>query len=110
MIYLASPYSHENPAVREYRYQATLAHCAMMIRQGQIVYSPIVHHHPIAKAYDLPGDFSFWQRICLAMLERADELHVLCLDGWRQSRGVTAELAFALKYSIPHVLVERDDA
>lgn len=92
MIYLASPYTHPDPAVMQRRFEDARAATAALLSRGEIVYSPIVHGHAIAIAHDLPKDWGFWQRHCFAMLERADNLYVLMLDGWEQSRGVRAEL------------------
>lgn len=37
----------------------------------------------------------FWLPHCLPMLTAADRVHVLCLDGYRESEGVTWELEVA---------------
>ena len=92
MIYLASPYSHPDPAVMQRRFEDVRAVTAALLRRGEIVYSPIVHGHAIATAHELPTDHDFWLRHCFAMLERADNLHVLMLDGWKESKGVQAEI------------------
>jgi hypothetical protein len=55
VIYLASPYSHPNPAVREQRFQAACQAAAALLRSGQAVFAPIVHSHPLV-AYGLLGD------------------------------------------------------
>lgn len=41
MIYLASPYSHPAPAVRQERYEAACAATATLTREGHPVFSPI---------------------------------------------------------------------
>jgi len=100
MIYLASPYSHENPAVKEERFHAACACAAEMMRSGMHVFSPIAHTHPIA-AHGLPGDWAYWQTYDRAMLSRCDELVVLCLPGWKESTGVQAEIKIARELGIP---------
>ena len=94
MIYLASPYSHADPAVRETRYQAACHATAALLKAGFVVFSPIVHSHPLV-AFDLPTGWDFWERIDRAYLSRCDEVVVLTLDGWQQSTGVRAEIAIA---------------
>jgi hypothetical protein len=59
MIYLCSPYTHPDPAVREARYEAACRTAAHLMRSGKIVFSPIAHSHGIAQ-YGLPKDWSFW--------------------------------------------------
>lgn len=102
-IYLASPYSHPNPAVREARYVAACKKTAQYARKGIAVFAPIVHSHPVA-AYMDPCDcmnFDLWMKLDLPILKDAAEMHVLCIDGWRSSKGVTREIEFAEYNSIP---------
>ena len=100
LIYLASPYSHQDKQIQERRFQAVCQQAALMMRAGNLVFSPIAHTHPIA-AFGLPGDWAFWQRYDRAMLERCDELAVLQLDGWEKSVGVQAEIAIAKELNLP---------
>lgn len=94
MIYLASPYSHPDPAVRQQRFRAACRAIANMLRAGEVVFSPIVHSHPLVE-FALPTAWSFWERIDRAHLERCDEVAVLMLDGWQESVGLRAEIAIA---------------
>ncbi len=100
MIYLASPYSHESPAVEEERFHAVCARAAEMMRAGVHVFSPIAHAHPISH-YGLPGDWSYWEAYDRAMLTRCDALTVLRLPGWERSTGVQAEIQIARELGIP---------
>ena len=94
MIYLCSPYTHADPGVVEQRFDAACRAAAMLIWQGKTVFSPIAHSHPICR-FGLPGDWEFWGRHDLEHLAVCDEVVVLKLDGWRESRGVQAEVAQA---------------
>lgn len=105
MIYLASPYSHPDPAVREVRFQAACRKAAEMIRYGIIVFSPIAHAHPIA-AHGLPGGWAFWVEYDRAFIEMCAEMWVLRLNGWRESRGVQAEIEVADHLGKPIIYVE----
>jgi len=100
MLYLASPYSHPNPAVRDERYHAACTAVAKLLREGHAVFSPIIHSHPLV-SHGLPTDWSFWERQDLAHLQRCDELVVLMLDGWEQSVGVQAEIQHAAELGKP---------
>ncbi len=101
MIYLASPYTSIYLKEMEYRFQVTEKPACDMIKNGEVVFSPIVHWHTAAKVYDLPRGFAFWCDYSLSMLAKADELVVLMLDGWEKSVGVDAEINFALDHDIP---------
>lgn len=94
MIYLASPYSHPDPLVREARFDAACRATADMIRAGRPVFSPIVHGHPLVR-FGLPTDWAFWQRFDTEHLRRCDEVLVLRIDGWEESEGVRAEIELA---------------
>ena len=108
-IYLASPYSHEDPQVRYDRYVKACQAAAHLMRQGHVVFSPIAHSHPIEMhAPDLHG-FEFWIKQDIPLLDLADRLVVLKLEGWDKSKGVETELAFAAKNFIPIEYLDPDD-
>ncbi len=94
MIYLASPYSHPDTAIREQRFHAVCRMAARLMQQGDVVFAPIVHGHPLV-GHGLPTDWPFWERFDREHLRRCDELVVLRLDGWRESVGVAAEIRIA---------------
>ena len=100
-IYLASPYSHPDPKVKEERYLKVLEETANFLRVGITVYSPIVHCHRLHFGYDLPGDWEFWGKHDFTMLAAAEFLYVLMLDGWKESVGVNAEVEEAGRLHIP---------
>ncbi len=108
MIYIASPYSNPDPAVREQRFQAACGVAARLLRDGQQVYSPVVHGHPLV-GYGLSAEWSFWEPHDRPHLEHCDEVVVLTLDGWRDSVGVQAELAHAEALGKPVRYVEPDE-
>lgn len=102
--YLAQPYSC-NP---EQAYLDALHYVGTSFAFGIMVYSPIIHNHPIAKLTNNPTDFHYWKDFDLSMLQRCDQLLVLDAPGWENSFGVKEEIAFAKTHKIPikHVLYE----
>ena len=108
MIYLASPYSHPDPAVREERFREVSRYAAHLIRRGEVVFCPIAHSHPIEVHADdvLPGGWGFWSRIDTPFLAAADEVRVLRLPGWTASEGVRGEVDLALRLGIPVTYVD----
>mgnify|MGYP001810783450 CR=1 FL=1 len=100
-LYLASPYSHDNPEIMQMRYFGAMDATAHLLKQHVAVYSPIVHCHEIAKVHELPTDFEFWMRYNYRMLSAARKLLVLTLDGWDKSVGVRAEITYALTHCKP---------
>ena len=95
LIYLASPYSHPDPLVRHDRFVLACRAAGWLIRHGITVFSPIAHSHPIAMAVEMGGCFDTWQRHNRRWLEACEELAVLTVEGWQQSRGVAGEMAWA---------------
>ena len=93
MIYLASPYSDPSPAVRDARHTQAVEVTRQLIEREIVVFSPIVYSHQMAS--ELGGDFESWRKFDFAMLDLAEELWVLTLDGWKESVGVAAEIEHA---------------
>jgi len=91
MVYLASPYSDPDPAVRERRFQQACAASANLMRRGILLFSPIAHTHPIA-LYGLPKGWEFWEQYDREFLAACERMIVLTLPGWRHSVGVKAEI------------------
>ena len=100
MIYLASPYSHPDSTIREERFRAACRAAAELMRNGNVVFSPVAHSHPIA-LHGLPTCWKFWERHDREQLTRCDEMAVLTIDGWRESEGVHAEIRIAAELGKP---------
>jgi hypothetical protein len=109
VIYVASPYSHDDPAVRQARFEAACRVTAELIRQGKSTYSPIAYSHPLSR-YNLPLDWKFWQRHDLDFLAICSEMVVLKLPGWEESVGVRAEIAAARTLGKPVTFLDVVDA
>lgn len=101
MIYLASPYSHEDKLIEKTRYLLAMECCAALFVARLPVFSPIVHCHEVAQRYALPTDALFWKAYNVNMLRRSDSLSVLKIDGWNTSRGVAYEMQIAAEIKLP---------
>jgi len=102
LTYLAAPYSHPLPEVRQDRaHRISRAH-ARLVRDGHLVYSPICHTHSIAthREYRIPYDWEHWRDSCLAFLSICGRVLVLQLDGWERSVGVAAEIVIATEQGL----------
>lgn len=94
-IYLASPYSHPDPAVRDMRYMRVRDIAARLIlERDQPVYSPIAHCHDMCAAAKAPFTYEAWREQDEAMIRPAEEVWVAMLPGWRESAGIKAEVAY----------------
>jgi hypothetical protein len=101
LIYLASPYS-KYPGGREAAYKEACSKAAELMQQVAI-FCPIAHSHSI-ELEGMNGDIKdgdWWLKQDFAVLKRCDELWVYQMPGWEESYGVTKEIMFAVKNSIP---------
>ncbi len=102
-IYIATPYSHPDEKVRLARFDAANRKAAELMLKGYAVFSPISHSHPIT-AYIPPEDvdnWEFWKGQDIPLLEWADELWVMEVDGWKESIGVQDEIKRAKELNMP---------
>ncbi len=97
MIYLASPYTHDDPEVVKERYAKTCKVAGILIREGYRVFSPIAHTHAILVVADLPGNFAFHRDLNFHMIDLCSGFFVLRMNGWEESVGVRAETDYLLK-------------
>jgi hypothetical protein len=107
-IYLASPYSHPDKDLRESRYKAACHASGYLISQGHTVFSPISHGHGITKEFNLPGDWEYWKKIDRIVLPMCMSMVILIIDGWKDSKGILAELQMAGPLHRPLALLRPD--
>ena len=100
MIYLASPYTSEDKDEQRMRYYQACRAAAKLMEQGHVVFSPIAHSHGIARFIE-SHDHDFWMKQDLEFLHYADELIILTLPGWKESKGVLHEIRVAAKWGLP---------
>ena len=113
LLFLASPYSHKNWPVRDYRFESAREAVRWLIRSGYHVFSPIVFSHYLTDRY-MPGgglrwDWPGWYALSIDMLRRSDALVVLRLDGWKESKGVKREIREAKRLKLPVVYLDLGD-
>ncbi len=100
IAYLASPYSHPDPKIKQQRLIIVNRIVFSLMRKGILVYSPLTHNIPIDQL-GIHGNWITWKDFDHEMLSRCDRLIVLKLEGWEESKGVAAEIAKAKEIDIP---------
>jgi nucleoside 2-deoxyribosyltransferase len=107
IIYLAGPYTHPDPFVRENRYAALTEAAAKLIKDGHIVFSPITHLHPV-DAFLRPTEYDtdWWFALDEPFMAACTELVILTLDGWEDSKGTAAERAWFEERGLPVTFME----
>jgi len=93
-VYLASPYSHPDPAVRQKRFEQVCRKAADLMYDGFHVFCPIAHTHPLTEYSTLllNKDHEFWLEQDYTWLDMCDYVFVYKLPGWDKSYGVKAEI------------------
>ena len=86
--YLAIPYSHPDPKIREERFNLANLIAADLMKRGRLIFSPISHSHCI----DLGGNWDRWEKFDRIFLELCSGMVVVCAPGWEKSIGVKAEI------------------
>jgi hypothetical protein len=66
------------------------------IEKGFWCFSPIVQSHNLPCNVGERVSFEFWKDFDVETITRMDELWVLCIPGWKESKGVTGEIEVAL--------------
>ena len=95
LIYLATPYNHENSEIRYLRFTWACEVAAHFMRQGVHLFCPIAHTHPIAEAGSLPSGWEYWAAYDRVMLFACQELWVVEMPGWDISKGIAGEIKIA---------------
>lgn len=109
LIFISTPYSHKEHEVENIRYRQAIEYAAILMNQNRFSYSPIASGLAIAKNHSLPTDWDYWGNFCEAMMERCDEVHVLMLNGWKESTGVNSEIEVATRLGKTIVYVDPKD-
>lgn len=109
MVYLAGPYTHVDPIVRELRFQYFLKAEKYLLEHGDTVISPINMSHSFSLVYDLPIDYKFWQNRDRHFISICNEVVVLMMGGWETSVGVTDEIKYAKELGIPVRFISVED-
>jgi len=102
LTYLASPYSHKNAEVRQVRFEQAARATGWLMQYAEYnAFSPIVHSHPLATLWGLPGGWEHWVKVDKPYLEVSQRLVVLTIQGWAESRGVQEEIRLARAVGMP---------
>lgn len=109
LVYLAAPYSHPDNKVVNKRVK-TIAKVAgnLMKNKDVFVFSPISHGHPIN--LNIKGEsigYDNWLALDKAILDICDEMYIIDIEGWNESRGVQVEIDYCKTKNIPIRMVTK---
>lgn len=112
IAYLAIPYSHIDKEISRLRFEIANAITALLMKKGEIIFSPISHTHPMV-TYGLPSDWEYWKNQDVAFLDVCGKMYIVMLEGWDVSSGVTAESnhmkqrGIEITYIDPYILEDK---
>ena len=101
-------YSERDKELREKRFTIINQVAGKLIESGFAIISPISQSHPIALECNIGGKFDYWADIDYNIIIRCDMVFVLCIDGWKDSEGVKAEIIFAKKNNILVIYIDTE--
>jgi len=108
-VFVISPFSDDNASIVEARIARAEQYIVELSERGLVAHSEIAFLARLAHKYDLPTAYRFWKKRCLTMLSLANEVHVLCEDGWETSEGVQDEIRFAEDLGINIKYIKSND-
>ena len=99
LIYLASPYTHQDPKLMHKRFVQISNLAGRLLKKGYHVLCPISSSVPIAKYGHVKSTkWKAWADLDLNYLGRCDEIWITALDKeWINSVGMYHELKFAME-------------
>jgi hypothetical protein len=95
LTYIASPYTHPDPAVQQWRANEAMAFQAWLLGEGYYPVSPIAMWHETANKCQIPSDAAFWYQYNRRLFSACDLVCLLAIKGWKDSQGVAWELEWA---------------
>lgn len=106
MIYVSAPYTHPEINVIDNRMLRVTKYSAYLLLNRYHLICPLTMGHAFSLKYNQPNNQDFWLDWCYNLLKRCDEMHVLMIDGWKESNGVQKEITFAIINNIPIKYIE----
>lgn len=100
MIFVSAPYYDFDKDIIRSRVAIVSKYCGRLISEGKIAISPICLGHLVVEHCSMPNDFNYWEKYSIKVLSKCNELHVLKIKGWEESRGVSAEIKYAVRHKI----------
>lgn len=92
LVYLAVPYSHPEWGIRRARYEQAIEAVDALLKRGVMVMCGRV----LVEELRTEDPEALWP-LFRTLIDHADEMWILALPGYSESRGIRRELEYALK-------------
>jgi len=104
MVFIASPYWHENKSIRDKRRKQVTEYAHRLAEKGIKNYCPLAY----SEGFPEVGE-GYWIEHGLEMIKICNMVIVYCLQGWEKSKGIKGEVKKAEKLGIPVCYAEGDE-
>jgi len=93
--------------MREGSFQMANAVAARLMEDGEIVFSPISHSHPISDfMVDFVHEHDFWMQYNVRMMEMCNRIYVIKTREWKRSRGLRFEIQWFMDHNYPVFILD----
>lgn len=108
MIFLSCPYSSELPTKPSERVDDYLIVDTLLMRQGIHTVGALhkLFNQKILGDEEMDVTWEYWKEYTYELMDSCHELYVLCVDGWKTSKGVQDEIEHAQSNDQPIKYVE----
>jgi len=110
MIYLISPYTHQNALVRAERSRKVGRVMLELAQSGIHSIAPAFLGHQLEEKFKTDLPYEFWMSWSRDLMAKCSEAYLLPLEGWRESTGVRSECELAVLLTIPLAVYPIKDA
>jgi hypothetical protein len=96
-VFVAAPYSHVNPDIRQKRVNAVEEGIAKLIPlfPNWLFINPLSMHHVAVKNLKIPTDYPFWKKHSHALIQKCDIFLVMNqIRGFYSSKGLQDEFSY----------------
>jgi hypothetical protein len=99
--YLAHAYSNDEPMLRQANLDHALWVYSNLFIRGVICYNPLEAMHRAAQMFKWPTEYEPYKILNERFIDASAGVLVVMSDGWHKSRGVSAEIDYAIDNRIP---------
>jgi hypothetical protein len=109
--YVASPYTHKDPEVRQGRHKTATEIAKRLTQLGYSCFVPIAYDGgwEVDPNFQIDHSWNFWERIDLPILDRCSGLILMQMPDWEKSQGIAGELEHCRQHGIPVMPFTLDD-
>lgn len=107
-FYLASPYSHVDQSVRDFRAAEVNRYAGHLMASGLYVMPTIYMTHENTKSFEFPTDHIWWMGFNKAFIDPSAGMIIAQIPGWDVSKGIVQEINYCRSIGLPVIMISID--